>query len=241
VLLRRGHKALPKWAILLLWWALALPQPAQSQQSAPRRAIGVQDVASVTVASAMVIAPRLFNWGPSSSSCAPCDRNDVPGFDRWAIHTPIAGWSRGSDVLVIGMVLGAVADLARQRGGEAHLVAALQAGMWAEGLTELTKVAVARKRPVLYTSQAPDYADQAESLRSFPSGHTSGAFAVATSWWLSRRDLTGSPGVTGWLAVAGAVGMGAMRVAAGKHFPSDVLAGAALGVASGVVVHVIKF
>jgi membrane-associated phospholipid phosphatase len=32
-----------------------------------------------------------------------------------------------------------------------------------------------------------------------------------------------------------------MRVAAGKHFPSDVVGGAALGVTSAVVVHAIRF
>jgi membrane-associated phospholipid phosphatase len=38
-----------------------------------------------------------------------------------------------------------------------------------------------------------------------------------------------------------AAGVGVSRVAAGRHFPSDVLAGAALGTVSGVVAYKVRF
>jgi membrane-associated phospholipid phosphatase len=41
------------------------------------------------------------------------------------------------------------------------------------------------------------------------------------------------------VGVAGTVAL--LRVVAGKHFPTDVLAGALLGVAGGAAVHAIKF
>ena len=41
--------------------------------------------------------------------------------------------------------------------------------------------------------------------------------------------------------MAGATGVGVLRVAAGKHYPSDVLVGASVGVASALVIHEIKF
>ena len=44
-----------------------------------------------------------------------------------------------------------------------------------------------------------------------------------------------------WAALATAVSIGALRVAAAKHFPSDVVAGAALGVVSAVTVRAIRF
>jgi membrane-associated phospholipid phosphatase len=47
--------------------------------------------------------------------------------------------------------------------------------------------------------------------------------------------------VLGWLAFGVATGVGVSRVAAGKHFPSDVFAGAVLGTASGLVVYQLKF
>lgn len=65
---------------------------------------------------------------------------------------------------------------------------------------------------------------------SFPSGHTSAAFAFAAA--LCRGlDVR-------WakvLAAAGAVLMGWSRVYVAVHFPSDVLAGAAIGVLCGLL------
>ena len=66
-------------------------------------------------------------------------------------------------------------------------------------------------------------------------------FSAATAYWLARRDLTGSPGAAGWAAVGTAGAVALLRVVGGKHFPTDVLAGALLGIAGGVAVHAIKF
>lgn len=62
------------------------------------------------------------------------------------------------------------------------------------------------------------------ALASFPSGHTTTAFALATvlSLWYPRGR---------WVWGGGAVLVGWSRIILGSHFPSDVLAGAVLGVA----------
>lgn len=62
------------------------------------------------------------------------------------------------------------------------------------------------------------------ALASFPSGHATTVFAMATilSLWYPRWTAA-------WLALAAIVGWS--RIALGSHFPSDVLAGAILGVA----------
>jgi undecaprenyl-diphosphatase len=60
------------------------------------------------------------------------------------------------------------------------------------------------------------------ALSSFPSGHATTAFALAAvlSLWYPRLTLV-------WLLLAAAVGWS--RIVLGSHFPSDVLAGAVLG------------
>lgn len=65
-------------------------------------------------------------------------------------------------------------------------------------------------------------------MGSFYSGHASSAFALATSWYMLSKDRGDSP----WLAYAGFAGASAisvLRVAAGKHYPSDIIVGALVG------------
>lgn len=89
----------------------------------------------------------------------------------------------------------------------------------------LLKHLVQRARPwVAMAGLAPLMAPP--DPNSFPSGHTCAAFAAALSWWraLPRR----------WMSIAGvvlAVLMGASRLYVGVHFPTDVLAGGAVGAA----------
>lgn len=62
---------------------------------------------------------------------------------------------------------------------------------------------------------------------SFPSGHTSLAFALATFVFLLNRRA-------GVLLAVCAVLVGLGRIAVGVHYPSDVLAGAVIGVSGGI-------
>jgi len=77
--------------------------------------------------------------------------------------------------------------------------------------TEVIKVAVGRERP------------NGEDNQSFPSGHTSNAFALAA---VAERHYGWKLGVPAYL-LAGVVG--ASRIQQDKHYLSDVVAGATLG------------
>ena len=66
------------------------------------------------------------------------------------------------------------------------------------------------------------------SLQAFPSGHTATAAAFATCLSVTY------PQARWWFALLAALA-GLQRIDAGAHFPSDVLAGAALGIACGAL------
>ncbi len=63
---------------------------------------------------------------------------------------------------------------------------------------------------------------------SFPSDHATAAFAIAVSILLRNRRA-------GWLALAMGILLSVSRVAVGTHYPSDVLAGAAIGTLAALV------
>jgi len=98
-------------------------------------------------------------------------------------------------------------------------------------LTESMKYAINRQRP--YTKY-PDLVhpyDNTEAELSFPSAHTSLAFNTAAT--LSIRFHKWYITVPAYLWASG---VGYSRLYLGEHYPSDVLAGAALGIGSAYLV-----
>ncbi|MBX2922038.1 MAG: phosphatase PAP2 family protein [Chitinophagaceae bacterium] len=99
------------------------------------------------------------------------------------------------------------------------------------GVPETMKLTFRRDRPA---EAHPNVIYPAEEKhgRSFPSGHTIMAFATATTLSLQyKKWYVAVPAYT-W---AGAVGYS--RLYRGVHYPSDVLAGAAIGVGTGYLSH----
>jgi membrane-associated phospholipid phosphatase len=126
------------------------------------------------------------------------------------------GWSDASDVAVGSLIAAAFIVPAAHEDWNG----ALQAGgslVVATGVTQGLKAAFPETRP--------DRSDR----KSFPSGHTSMAFASAAT--LNNRY--------GWKAGlpahAAAIFVGVARVQADKHFWHDVLVGAAIGEISGLL------
>jgi membrane-associated phospholipid phosphatase len=128
--------------------------------------------------------------------------------------------NNGAVWIVLGVAL-ALLDPSRR---ESWLICAALAPI-AIVLNYGIKLAVKRPRPVL--EGLPPLGGAPSSL-SFPSAHALSSFAVATAMF--RVD----PATAGALVVALAISLG--RPYLGMHYPSDVLAGALLGVLLGLIV-----
>ena len=105
------------------------------------------------------------------------------------------------------------------------------------GVTAALKRAISRPRPYIAVAgvTSRDRRHQGDEIfdpYSFPSGHTSSAFVIATSLSLSYPEWYVVVPATAW-----ATTMGVARVWHGVHYPSDVAVGAAIGLASGAAVH----
>ncbi len=146
-------------------------------------------------------------------------RGHTPGLEA----TMQALGKAGNNALV-WVVLGVALALIDWERHEAWLICAVL-GPIAIGLNYGIKLAVRRPRPVL--EGLPPLGGAPSSL-SFPSAHAFSSFAVATA--MVRVD----PATAGTLLVALAISLG--RPYLGMHYPSDVLAGAFLGVLLGLIV-----
>lgn len=223
-------------AILLILWQLAAGAAAGISQNQPadsRYSAGWPDVAAVSAAGVTTLVPKLLFLPRGGPSCAPCNPAGLPGIDRWVVGANSSVARRGSDLLLIGVAglaagLGAVDRSPEEARGNLAVLA--NSVGWTAASTEWLKVLVHRKRPVLYTGASASAARYRNNQQSFPSGHASAAFAVATSYLvIAQREHLPHRARNATLLFGGAAGIGALRMAGGKHFPTDVIGGAILG------------
>jgi len=163
----------------------------------------------------------------------------------WGVDRSSVGPLRGTASALSFATLGAEAALgtlflAATRRGQGTAPFVEDATVIAEAVsltsaaTEWAKVLFDRPRPFRYvtTATAPPTSDD---TRSMPSSHTSLAFAAAAAYAsvLHRRGLASRYKLQIGALFACAAATGVLRVAAHQHFPTDVVAGAALGFAVG--------
>ena len=96
--------------------------------------------------------------------------------------------------------------------------------------TTLLKNVIKRERP--YNTYTGIFPNKIESDYACPSGHTSSAFATATSLAISTKKWYVAVPAFAWSA-----GVGYSRIYLGQHYPSDVIMGAIVGSSSALICH----
>ncbi len=238
--LGRGHiRAVKRARALVAATALVAGRAAAAEPPLPVRYDLSTDipVAAAAVASAVALAvlkPELTPLG--CRVCGP-DRLDD------AVHDALLWRNQGTadtlssvlaNVAIPAGMLGygfASASLAGDPGaGAVDALLVVEAGSLATVLESGVKYATARLRPYAWYDHLPPHPGAYDRNLSFYSGHTSFAFATATSAGtiFMMRDYPEAPVVLG-VGLAAATGVGYLRIAAGEHYLTDVLAGAAAG------------
>lgn len=195
----------------------------------------------------------VLNTGEIKPPAPAVPTSSLLSFDRTAVTIdPDAGTY--SNVILYGAVGFAVLDpllSALRDGWDAALVDAFmyaESGSIALTLTDVTKIAVRRPRPIDYVNCGPDAKGNPNTSAdcnstdlglSFFSGHASMVAAIgATATYLAFVRAPRSP--RPWITLAVATALTGLvsyeRVRSGEHFPSDVIAGSMAGAAVGILV-----
>jgi undecaprenyl-diphosphatase len=179
----------------------------------------------------------------------PGPTSNLLSFDRGAVTQTIdPNANTISNVVLFGSIAFALIDpvLSGLRDGfDAFLVDAVmyaETVSLTEAITDMTKIAVRRPRPIDYLNcsrNPPECANNTDVQLSFFSGHASTVGAVgATATYLAFVRDPGS--VRAWTTLGVSTALTAFvsyeRVRSGEHFPTDVIAGSLAGAVVGVLV-----
>jgi hypothetical protein len=243
---RRGSAVIARVLVVALLVAAPLhaqaPPPAQTPPSTPADApiakweVPLTIAGMVTVlASSSLLAPAACRWCETTPSGA----DAVNGLDRStrdALRWSDANVGKADALSNVTVYAPFAVALIHRDLDSRGILTVLQAVTTAALIGQVTKVAAARERP-LYHYRLPGTTDQPKDRNeSFVSGHTAEAFAMVVS---TARVTAARRRKTKWLWISGvplAVATGYFRIAADKHYLTDVLAGAGVGIASGYLV-----
>ena len=222
--------------------AFATPCTAsQVQESFPYELDQRLDVGLTAGGVALIAGAAAAYWGQEPltvEEIEPLDPADINGFDRSAT----AQWSPTardvSNALVLTLMAAPLGLAIATPGSRQSWTVAAMYGevlLVGNGLGELLNGVTNRTRPFVY-NRDPDIPDEArfevDGRRSFPSGHTTNAFAAAV--FLSSVYAKLHPGSSartliwaGSLTLAATTGY--MRYQGGKHYPTDIISGAIIG------------
>ena len=147
------------------------------------------------------------------------------------VEDPLSAYERVGELLFLGMLIVAflvVAGSRRRDAQRAVVAAGLSAGL-ALAIAAVMARVVDRPRPFVAHHSVHLFVAHAADP-GFPSDHATAAFAIGVALLLRFRAW-------GVVTLVAATVLAAGRVALGIHYPSDVLAGAALGAAAAIGLH----
>lgn len=175
------------------------------------------------------------------------DKHDVNKFDRFFMHEYSRTKDKAADVLLTASLLSGVIFPVTsffEHDGEykTSFVMYAQTLLLANGVKEILKLCINRTRPYMYYDYGTwpkKEVDAGDFANSFPSGHTTMAFAGATyTSYVFCRYYPDSdwkfPVVSASYLVAASVAT--LRMLSGNHFATDVLTGAITGSFFGILV-----
>lgn len=154
------------------------------------------------------------------------DINTVNSVNGWKVHGLSRGLSHSGIILPVGIptAMGIYALIQKDKPLLKEAIYIGTSVIEAVGLTYGLKHVFDRERPYIkYPNKI--HPIEPEDSPSFPSGHTAAAFSLATSLSITYPKWYVIIPSSVW-----ACGVGFARINQGVHYPSDVLAGAAIGV-----------
>ena len=181
-----------------------------------------------------------YRYGEMEPRSGEPSKKDLLPWDR-----PFAGTRNGtadkiSDIFALGILVPFAVegyDLATgnsdAREALTFLSMAAEIALFQNGLNLLVRSARLWPRPEIFDDDADR--TKGESWGSFYSGHTSAAFAIAvfSSMWFEEKHSESSYVPLVWgVSLSAAAAVGVLRIAAGKHYPTDVVVGALAGSAT---------
>lgn len=234
----------------LLLLALSLAVPGRAAEPMPYGLNPLLDIPLVGLGLGMKYhsGAALAKARETPVDMASLRRSDLLPIDRWAAgnYSPFLSSTSGA----IAGIMSAVPflldgwDIHKDRMGWSGLLTDFillqEALAISSSLVSYSKTMRVHPTPLVYGSSASDEEKRAgHNVSSFFSGHTTAAFTTAVfTGYTFQLKHPGSPLVP-WVwggSMAAAAAVGSLRVAAGKHFPTDVLAGAAVGSLCGYLV-----
>lgn len=239
----RVFRAASRSSLLAALALAAVPRAAAAQEQVRGPAYRLRldvDLPIVLVGGAVASGFFFMDEAPGVACAPECDRSRLNAIDRPAAGNYDPSWSRVGNIATAATMLAPIVVLTLDRGfgpGLNDSLVVAEAALVSSALQIAVSFAAARPRPRAYGTKASlEQRTDANAARSFFSGHVANTVATSVAAFRTYERLH-RPALAWTLlgvGLAGSAFVGVSRVAAGSHFPTDVIAGAAVGAGMGL-------